>query len=264
MKNNPSISILITTLDEGIFWVIQKLLPQLKDADEIIISHQITKSKIENIPEFFPKNTKYISLQWKGLSKNRNHALKYATGDICYICDDDLEILPWALENIKEAYTQNDFDVITFQAIDEFWNRHFHVQEWKHSKISILKVWSWGITFRRKYLEEKNVNFDENFWLWAKYPVWEENIFLKDLIDSWANLYHSDRVIVRHPKESSGILYRDELIIARVQVWKRLFGFFWGIFSIFYFTLFHYKFYKTKYSMGKFFILSCKGMSNEK
>lgn len=77
-------------------------------------------------------------------------------------------------------------------------------------------------------------------------------------------MYHSDLIISEHPKESSGIEYRDELIIARVQVWKRLFWLLGGIFAVMYFTVFHYNMYKNKYSMRDFFILSCKGMKNGK
>lgn len=45
----------------------------------------------ENNFIFNGKNIKWVDSLEKGLSKSRNMALKYASGDICLIADDDLE-----------------------------------------------------------------------------------------------------------------------------------------------------------------------------
>lgn len=241
----------------------KELIPQLWNVDEVIISHQITEKNIQPELENLWKNVKYIYMYEKWLSKNRNNALKYATADICHICDDDLDYRDWFEKIILAEYEKNEADIITFQALTPSWNKHFQVSQWKHTRLSILRIWSWWITFRRESLVKNNRIFDENFWLWARYPVWEENIFLADAIKLWCTLRHSDQAIVIHPEESSGINYRDELIIARIKVWKRLFWFFWWVFAVFYFTIFHFKFYKNQYSIWGFFCLSCKSLVYE-
>lgn len=123
MKSDLSIAILITTMNAGIQRVIAELLPQLllqlESADEIIISHQITDPDFQNQERDFPDKVRYFSMQEKGLSKNRNNALKQAKADLCYICDDDLTFLPNAIKIIKQTYKNSDADLITFQAIDE-------------------------------------------------------------------------------------------------------------------------------------------------
>jgi len=199
----------------------------------------------------------------KWLSNNRNNALKNSKSDICHICDDDLNYIDWFEDIIKNEYQKSNYDIITFQALNNKKENHFKIKEKKHNKFSIMKVWSWGITFRRESLYDNNILFDENYWLWTKYPVWEENIFLNDCFINWLKMYHSNKSIVTHPDESSGILYREELIEARIKVFKKLFWLLGWFLWVFYFTILHYKYYKNNFSPVEFFILSFKSLFNE-
>lgn len=263
-KNNITLSILITTMNDWIHRVKKELLPQLKEVDEVIISHQITDKNIIPEKDILWENVKYYFMNEKWLSKNRNNALKFATWDICHICDDDLNYIPWFVDIIKWEYLNKDSDIITFQAENEQWKKHFWVNEWTHNRLSVLKVWSWWITFKKKALLEKNINFDDNFGLGTKCPVWEENIFLTDCIKKWLKMYHCDNPIVIHPNESSGIDYREELIVARIKVFKRLFWYIWWFLGVFYFTIFHYRYYKDNFSIFEFLNLSFKSLFNVK
>lgn len=262
MKNKLTLWILITTMNSWIERVKKELLPQLKNVDEVIISHQITDKNI--LPEEWNlwEKVKYFYMYDKWLSKNRNNAIKNSTSDICYICDDDLNLEEWFEEIIKNEYLKSDFDIITFQAINEKWEKHFKLKKWEHNILSVLKIWSWWITFKRDFINKNNLTFDENFWLGTLFPTWEENIFLMDLYKKWAKMYHSNKPIVFHPDESSWINYNKDLIIARIKVFKRLFWFVWWIAWIFYFTVLHYKYYKWKFSVLDFFILSFKSLVN--
>lgn len=264
MQNNLTLWVLITTMNEWIYRVKNELLPQLKNVDEVIISHQITDWSILPESNNLWENVKYFFMFEKWLSKNRNNALKYSKSDICYICDDDLNFIAWFDEIIKNEYKKSDYDIITFQAENESWKKHFKLKEGNHNRFSVLKIWSWWITFKRESLIKNNIYFDESFWLGTKYPVWEENIFLTDSIKKWLKMYHSDKPIVIHPNESSWIDYREELIIARIKVFKRLFWFIWWSAWVFYFTILHYKYYKTKFSTKEFFILSFNSLVDGK
>ncbi len=266
MKNELTLAVLITTMNEWIERVKKELIPQLKNVDEVIISHQITDKNILPEKEELWKNVKYVFMREKWLSKNRNNALKYANSDICHICDDDLDFVDWFEKIIKNAYKNINADIITFQAKTPKWKRYFPIKNWEHTRVSILRLWSWWITFKRKNIEKNNIKFDENFWLWAKYSTWEENIFLTDSYKKWLKMYHLDKVIVVHSEESSWIQYKDrqDLIIARIKVWKRVWWIFWWIVAIPYFTIFHYKYYKKYFSIWKFFSLSFKSLINVK
>lgn len=262
MIKKLKLSILITTMNDWIYRVIDDLIPQFSWVYEIIVSHQITTKDIKPIKINLWENVKYFYMFEKWLSKNRNNALKNSTWDICYICDEDLNIIKWFEKIILEKYKENNFDVITFQADNEFWKKHFKIKEWKHNRFTILKVWSWGISFKRKSIINNNIIFDENFWLWAKFPVWEENIFLTDCYKKKLKMFHFDNSIVIHPSESSWINYRKDLVIARIKVFKKLFWFLWWFAWIFYFAILDYKYYKNKFSVYEFFILSFKSLIN--
>lgn len=240
-------------MNQGINRVKKELLPQLKNC-EVIISHQITDNKTKPEKKSMGKNVKYFYMYDKGLSKNRNNALKNATGDICVICDDDLNYVKGFDKIVKQAYKNNkSADVITFQAIDEEGNFHCKLKKSrKHNFYTILFINSWMITFKRKNAIDNNLTFDENYGLGAEICVGEENIFLKDAFDKKLNLIHNKNPIVVHPDESSGINYRAELIKSRPLVFKRMYGLLGYLFALVYFPIFHYKLYKEKYSFFEF------------
>ncbi|MDQ7023129.1 MAG: hypothetical protein Q9M97_06420 [Candidatus Gracilibacteria bacterium] len=100
--------------------------------------------------------------------------------DICYICDDDLNFIDGFQNIIKQEYKKSNYDIITFQAENEKGKKYFNVKTGKHNRFSVLKIWSWGITFRRKSIINNKILFNEIFGLGSKYPVGEENIFLTD------------------------------------------------------------------------------------
>lgn len=264
MKNeNLTLWILITTLDNWINRVWDELLPQLKNVDEIIISHQITDENLkpESIIELgnYHKNIKYIFMYERWLSKNRNNALKYSTTDICHICDDDIDYKKWFENIIKNEYKKSNYDIITFQVENVKWEKRYNIKEKKHNMFSLLKISSIGITFKREKIITNNIIFNENFWLWTKYPIWEDNIFLKNCFDKKLRLVHSNKSIVFHDNISSWIKYENKnSIFSRIKLFKYLFWFIWGFSAIFYFTILHYKYYKDNFSVKEVFILSCK------
>ncbi|MDR3168436.1 MAG: glycosyltransferase family 2 protein [Candidatus Peribacteria bacterium] len=217
-----TLGILINTMNEGIERVKEKLLPQLTHVDEIIISHQITDERTPE-KEKLGKKVKYVYMYDKGLCKNRNNLLKHATADICHICDDDLHFVPGFEEDILRVYERNHSDVVTFQAVDELGKPHYYKKDGKHSVFSIGKIPIRGITFMRKSIINNNIWFDENFGLGTKRDTGDEPIFLKNCRDKGLSLIHRNIPIVIHPSESSGIVYRKSLIIARIKVFKRMY-----------------------------------------
>ena len=263
--NTLTLGILITTCNENIKKVKKNLLPKLiknKGVDEIIISHQIFDEKTKPEKNLTKGKVKYLFLKNKGVSKNRNNCLKYSTSDICHICDDDVIYLKDFEKKIKEEYKKNEnFDLITFQAINQYNVKRYKVKEGRHNIIIPLRLSACGMSFRRKPIIKKNIIFDENFGLGAKYCCGEENIFLKECVDKKLNLRHSNKIIVLHKdlkEKNKLILYKDLLIISRIQVFKKIYGFLGGVFAVFYFSIFKYREYKNKYSFFKYFWISLK------
>jgi hypothetical protein len=76
------LSVLISTLNKGIFNLNSVLLPARFDV-EYIICHQITDAIYDRVPDFLVRNdVKLYKLFNKGVTKSRNLALSKATGEI--------------------------------------------------------------------------------------------------------------------------------------------------------------------------------------
>ncbi len=93
-----------------------------------------------------------------------------------------------------------------------------------HTKWTIPRVVSFGITFRRESVKEAGVVFDERFGLGAKYVSGEENIFLKDCLNAGLKVIHVDEAIVQHEHESSGWVWDEVQVRTKVAVIWRLYG----------------------------------------
>ncbi len=133
-----------------------------------------------------------------GLSRSRNKLLQNAVGDICIICDDDVEYLPGYLAEIETAYKSlPDADIIAFR----FTHEKGKETRAKYSKIKRLRLWniskvaSVEITFKRKSIINAGINFNNNLGLGAKFPSGEENAFLADALRAGLKIYYYPKTI---------------------------------------------------------------------
>lgn len=246
------ISLLVTAVDSEIFEVIEKFSSFANEKVEIVLAHQVSDEKF--LQNFSQKHILYLpKIGEKWLSKNRNRAILACHGEIAWICDADLEIFSDFFEKIISAYSECNADIITFDAINEKNEKIYHISEWKYGIRKIINMCSWGVTFRREKIIAKKIFFDEKFGLWADYPIAEENIFLADAYKNNLKIYHKNNIISRHIGGGSGEKYSDEMIVARVQSYRRMFGFFFAIICIFSLCKAHYHLYHKKYSIFQFF-----------
>lgn len=71
---------------------LNSILPQLGETDEVIISDDNPSGKTKNVVDTFIKKDsriKYINGPGKGVIKNFENAIKHASGDIIFLCDQD-------------------------------------------------------------------------------------------------------------------------------------------------------------------------------
>lgn len=264
---NLTLGVVITTMNDGIHKVYSELLPQVKNVDYIVISHQLTEEDtflnvVTKIQDEY-KNVTYSKLLWKWLSKNRNNGIKLCKADIIHICDDDLVYIYWFEKIIRNWYNNSNKKAIVFQAVNDKWVFHFPKKE-KHNIFSIAKISSWGITFHRDVFFKYNVHFDERFWLGTKIKTWEENIFLRDIQRKWIILSQINTAIVHHPDESSWLNYDEYLVISRIMVYKRMYNIFYAFLIWHMIMITHYKLYKSNFWMRTFYRNFRRWMVNKK
>lgn len=204
--------------------------------DNILVLNQCV-SQIEEV-------ACYSNFYERGLSKSRNRGIECSDADICVITDNDVYFKPDVYNIIEKAFKEYpDADILTFKAEtpegEEFNN--YKTNFFWHTRLSLAKVSSIEIAFRRKAIINGKIKFDENFGLGSKFCTGEEYIFLTDALGQGLKIGYIPEVIVYHPKESSGDQFNSiSLIEAKGAMIYRVFG----LLGVFVCILFSFKKFK--------------------
>jgi glycosyltransferase involved in cell wall biosynthesis len=172
------------------------------------------------------KNIKVVNSFEKGLPQSRNVAIDNASEAICLIADDDVKYVENFKEIILSAFKKyEDADIITFQMNDDEGQLFRDYQDIaKHNKETIYTANSVVIAFRLKSVKEK-VSFNPYFGLGAKFEVADEYVFLRNSLKAGLSIYFEPKVILRHPKFSSGQdSASDRIIYGRSALYYKYYG----------------------------------------
>jgi glycosyl transferase family 2 len=240
-----SLEVLISTMNvsskeelpEGFIWLQRKGIPI------VLINQCTTIAPVLLIKE---KDILVISEKEVGLSRSRNQAIINSNRDICHFSDDDLKYVADFKLIVEMAYSENpEADIIVFQILANDSEKYNDGEKYKDygtkkkwlSIMDVAKVSSVEITFKRKSILSKKINFDENFGLGTNFPTGEEFIFLTDAIKKGLKILYLPIPIVIHPLESSGKNFNNKkLIEAKGAMLYRIFGLSGYIF-LFFFSL---------------------------
>lgn len=223
---------------------------------DVVVVNQCNRDSIE---EFDFKNkkgkichAKFICTTERGLSKSRNMAIRYADGDICQICDDDQTVVDNGEEIITKVYEDNpEMGVIAFSLIRLDGDKKYPTRRQKLKFRQILKTNSLQITFRRKVIIEKGIQFDEKMGSGTGNGGGEENMFLFDCCRKGIGLLYSPEIIgTVLPSESQWFKGYDEKFM-RNQGWasRRTMGTVLGFFYVIRYGIAHRHLYKNDMTM---------------
>ncbi len=145
----------------------------------------------------------YIESTGRGLSVSRNMALKEARGDICILCDNDVEYLPDYEKRITDAFSRHpDADLIVFYIKRKEKPVPNYPKVKRMGYLSVLKIFSPEIAFRRESIDD--IKFDERFGAGSgRYLMGEENIFLYDCLKKGLKIYYEPVMIASLREEES-------------------------------------------------------------
>lgn len=199
------LEILICAFNNDIFNI---KLPAKQENVKYLISWQYTDSNyLRQNPE--PTNrddVRIISIAGKGLSKNRNNALRHASGDICLISDADIHFYPESFNKILSVFTEHpELDIATFQFDSKSIEKTYPKKPTKlPSSIKNYYISSIEIAFRRTSVQNK-IKFNELFGLGA--PVLlsgEDEVFIIDAINKNLTCRFFPICICRHDELATG------------------------------------------------------------
>ena len=205
MNKKPDIEFLISTMNRSDLRFLDHMfqhhnLNELK----ILIINQTTK---DNILESDNENIRVVNAFEKGLSRSRNLAIKHATGEICFIADDDIEYLPEVIDVVTKAYQDYpDSALISFQYLREN-NKTFKIYHYKsgyqHRLLHRQALTSFEMCINLNLVKSENIRFNTCFGLGAHFTSGEEGVFRDDLVRAGLKVAYVSKPIVVHYGKTS-------------------------------------------------------------
>ncbi|SHE35416.1 Glycosyl transferase family 2 [Fodinibius roseus] len=197
------ISILVSTIDEGIKRV-KNVLLEPRDDVEYIVSHQYTSDRYREIPDELKRRDVTISqIKGKGVSRSRNNAIKHASGEIGLFADDDVTYRNSYIDIVKETFRENtDIDIALFKIKTRTGEPEY--KEYPEARLELKKtsfsISSVEIGFNIEKIKNAGLYFDERFGAGRELIVGaEETVFIEDCLKHGLKVLYVPEYIVEHP-----------------------------------------------------------------
>ena len=214
------LDVLICTLNEGVACVPEVLIEPREDVTYIVSMQYTDEAFLQQVPATLRErnDVRFVTLEGKGLSRNRNNALMHATGDIALIADDDVRYCDEYFDCVIETFEQNsDVDVAQFmiKASDGGFIKNYPKHPYSYPQIPKgMYVTSPEIAVRVASVQGK-LFFDERFGLGSPYFICgEEEILFYDAYHMGLTVAYFPRYIVEAPSNSTGVrTFTDERVM---------------------------------------------------
>ncbi len=164
------------------------------------------------------RTVKYIETTERGLSKSRNMAIRNADADVCILCDNDVEYVESYEALICNAFEAHPTaDIIVFYIQRKEKPVPNYPTERRMNYLSVLKIFSPEVAFRREAVLKHGISFHERFGAGAHYYMGEENLFLYDCLRAGLEiLYMPVKIAALRETESTWFQgYEERFFISR-------------------------------------------------
>ena len=198
------LSILISTIDEGINKIQHLLLPQRNDVNYLVV-HHYTDKIFNTIPvELLRDDIIVQQFSGKGVSKARNISILQAKGEIALIADDDVTYTNEYFDRIINTFIKDDPDLALFKIktmSGEGEYKDYRVKTYQLSLNNLHSISSIEIAFKIQPIKNK-IKFDERFGSGSFLIGGEEDLFILDAIKNGLIIKYYPYYVVNHPEES--------------------------------------------------------------
>ncbi len=180
---------------------------------DVVFANQADRTAYEEF-EFEGHKAKMITTATRGVGKNRNIGLAYASADICLLADDDVTYRD-DLEEIvlKEFQACPKADIIIFHLDTDCSERkqRAYPKTRKHGRFSKMPWGGCRIAFRRSAVQKANLWFTTLFGGGCIFPSGEDSMWLSDAKRAGLTFYVSKETIgMVSFAESTWFTGRDE------------------------------------------------------
>lgn len=155
------------------------------------------------------KDVRVLPLPGRGLSRNRNHCLDNATGDLLMIADDDLRLYPEGLKAVIRTFEDNPTLEYGSFRYDSDYPKEYPAQE---CSLAVFPKNFFQTSFEiilRRYSRASILRFHEQFGLGAEeYTAGEEELLLKKARNQNLDCRFFPITTCFHPGQTTGIRSR--------------------------------------------------------
>ena len=179
-----TLDILICTMADRLGRIAGMLLPPRSDV-RYVVSCQYGYDAPPTCPRELAdrEDVRLVFLEGKGLSRNRNHCLKHAKGDILLIADDDEKFSNEGISELIRIYEQDpevDVALLKIDGLDKYYPQvafDFRMKDFRGAYYTT----SHEMSMRRTSIQD--LAFDERFGLGSEYlSCGEEQVFICDAL----------------------------------------------------------------------------------
>ena len=211
--------VLICTIGNGIVKTVDVLAEPRNDVKYLVSFQYTNDSDLNLVPDELKKRSdvSLFPVYGRGLSANRNHAMRHSVGDVILFADDDNRYTWEYFDRLLDAFRNNpNADAICFRSVSYkgCFQRNFPVCSFElNSPPKGYYVRSCEIAIRRN---NDYPEFDTHFGLGSEYlACGEEEVFVHDLIKKGFTVIYCPITIVRTASSTTGSLFLDLASVRR-------------------------------------------------
>ena len=191
----PKFEILCVTMKQTDFSKIQSM----NIHSDVVFANQTDKTAFDQIQFDGVHSAKMISTQTRGVGKNRNLSLIYASADICLLADDDIvyrDDVEQVVLNEFEKHPDADIFLFNYNAVDAE-KRKIKIFKKTQKSSKIFRKMGGGIriAFRLDSVKKANLWFTTLFGGGCIFPCGEDSKWLVDAYNENLNVYVSKESI---------------------------------------------------------------------
>lgn len=150
---------------------------------------------------------KLISTADRGVGKNRNKALMFASGEYIVCSDEDMIYVDNYAEIIENAFKKcpkADIFVFNLEILNQLTPRRKSGSKFKRIRLwNSMRYGAAGITVKRSSLEKACLSFSVLYGGGAKYSSGEDSLFIRDALRKGLKMYYCPEVIAKVKQEES-------------------------------------------------------------
>ena len=167
------------------------LIKEMNIKSDVVFANQCDRTAYEEV-KFDGHTAKMISTETRGVGKNRNLALIYASADVCLFADDDVVYNDDYEKTVCHFYEEHpDADVVVFNfLVSRNGSKPDNiVNKTKKLKFKKFSYGTYAVSVRRSSIDWHNIKFHHQFGGGTLYSCGEDTCFLNDCFKKKLTVY---------------------------------------------------------------------------